>query len=335
MATGARHLLQVHSIVVFIEKIDGASNEIYGEIKAEDCALCIYDIYNVEKKDAKSISADGILPLTGPSQCIVNPPNFAIGVCLKEKGLDLEVSNGYFTLSRCCSGGWYDRPVRVVIKGEHGYVVLHLSLLKLAVQATVEVVLVHTNRYIQKPRFAIHGDIVAKYSGYRYKSNYAKKYYPTVMLSVPKDEPIELEHVAQDDQPGATKVAQYDESSPAKMARYDIDEPSPRKVKLSTEKFKIPLSRCTIAVPCYSELIIEANLCNNVEIDLRENSAQVVSVSGIATFYAGHDEDGTTFKVIEGRNCHIEMKVSWLAEVQSKAYRDAIASRSEGRQQIY
>ena len=131
-ATMVSSLVELHFVFISIDKIEGASNEIYGEIKVEDSAGRVFEIYKEEKNNAKSVLADGILPLTGPSECIISPLNFVIGVSLEEKYLDLEVSNGYLCLLPNISDSWFDKPVSVVIQGDHGYAVLHLSLFNLA-----------------------------------------------------------------------------------------------------------------------------------------------------------------------------------------------------------
>lgn len=289
-------LVELHSVFISIDKIEGASNEIYGEIKVEDPTGRVFEIYKEEKNNAKSVLADGTLPLTGPSECIINPLHFVLGVSLKEKYLDLEVSNGYLCMSPDMSDSWFGKPVSVVIQGDHGYAVVHLSLFNFALQATVDVALV-INGDTRKPQYAIHGDIVAGYDRYQYRFGYPRKYHQSKLFGVPQDKPVELLPVVEGGDPingGPSQV-----------------------------KAKIPLTRCKVAVPAGSVLLIEANLCEDVGISSdssQDCSAQVVSVKGTASFPADWDTDGTKRDVIVGEDGHIEVEVTWFADVEREAW---------------
>lgn len=265
---------------VVAEKFRGVNSEIYGEIKAMDFGETIFDIYKVEKETAKPIPKDGVLPLKGPSRCILSH-DFLINASLKNRHADLEVSDGHISLPRESKGVLAARnmPFHIVIPGDHGYSMFHLSIFEGAVQATVEVRLVTIGDNIQQPPRTIYGEIFTEYSKYEYDTVYARKYYRTRLFNVPQDEPIEV-------------------------ARED--------------KGKIPLSRCAVAVPPDSSVLIHVNL----GIGSPETSSQVVNMSHIASFTADSDTDGISTEYIDGKFGRIKVKLTWLKDVHGKAIKE-------------
>lgn len=274
-------LVELHSIQVVIKKTDGASSEVYGRVTAEDF-LGLYDIYRAEKENSNPITTDGILPLTGPPRCILSP-RCAFTVSLKERLLDLEVANGYLYVNHdpCMD---YNRPLSAIINGDHGYSVLHFSLIEGAVHATIEVSLVAE---IEKLPYAVHGEILADYSTYDYDNDYTGKYHRTVLLKIPSEQAIELGRAMQ-----------------------DVDS---REVEHSLKEINIPLSRCVVAVPPRSLLGIRANLWINMEIGSQETSTQVVN--DIAYFATGSKFSGPTVQTFQGSYGRIAIKVNWINTV--------------------
>lgn len=293
-------------MLTFIDGADSSKGyEIYGEVRAKDSGGPIV-IYNKQEDNSKAVLPDGTLPLSGPSRCILGP-NFVFAVYLKEKHKGLEVSNGFLRQLRPYpEDSWFGKPIRAVIPGEHGYVVLNFSLFTSAVQATVEMMLITDTGAPPKKREKItdigekrsflplvHGTVFARNSNYdlEYRNEYDRKYYCNTLFNVSPDEPIEAEL--------------YDEVAQGA-------EPIGEELPPGSKKFKIPLLRCVVCVPVSSSLIIEADI----------SDSGITNVSGIASFIA---EEGAsrppTTKVIKTQDDWIVVKVTWIGDPVSEAMR--------------
>lgn len=284
-------LVEIHSVQVFIDKTEGASNEIYGEIRVEDYGEGDMDLYKVGKDDSKHISVDGVLPVSGPSRCI-SKETCSITVLLKERHLDLEVGNGFLSLK--CAPVDYDMPHGIVINGDHGYTVLHLSWFKYAIQALVKVSL-FPNRDNSKDQYAIYGEVLARHSIYKYDTKYSRTYHKTRLFDCPQEKAIKLSMEARD----------------------NVDEPTEA---ISEKIVQIPLSRYAVAVPLDCWLVVEANLCDNDDPGVSSQDHPTQVVSGKAAFFAelGVCGTGPLIHTIDRNYGRIEVSVTWDDDIPLK-----------------
>lgn len=254
--------------------------EIFGEVEANDCDGSVY-IYKESKESCKPVLADGTLSLTGPSRCI-RCPSFSFGVYLKDKHTGFEVSSGFYCPLPYPPSSWFSKPASIVIPGEHGFATLRATMFTSAVEATVEV------RLTKGPQRRI-----TKVTGNGDSSNSDHSIHGTLYARC-------IKH----------KFLSSHEREYYRRTLFSRSSDDPEDV-IDVN----PFSRCIIAVPIPSSLIIEADLCDGT--DVWGSPAQVAK--GTVSFDAPigpltrriKNEITEERGVIEGAEGCIEVKVNW------------------------
>ncbi|XP_021749704.1 uncharacterized protein LOC110715429 [Chenopodium quinoa] len=138
---------------------------------------------------------------------------------------------------------WFDKRVCSFIRGDHGYVAVHFTVIYEGLQAQFNIFLKRiniNNDTLDLSSSKLYGSIVAQYSNHDYSNVYDEKYYQSVLFESNTDNPVKL-----------------------------------------NEDGLLPLSKSLVCVPIKSSLIIKANLTvDGVGVDVLQGIVEFNAVDG-------------------------------------------------------
>ncbi|KAL2944014.1 60 kDa jasmonate-induced protein [Bienertia sinuspersici] len=219
----ATPIIQVFSVTVDTSFDDDRLCEIYGSIRAMEGQNTSFNLYDRCPEDSESIQKHGTLSLIGPNDEVMFPfTGVTLDFCLRDKIREVEVIKGNVSLdSLIGEGDYFDKLMKVVIKGEHGLACVHYAIFQFGVLGTLEVAITELKGNLSGYFSSIYGSLVATYGNSRQYccTDDDLKYFESVLLRKPSDEQIQIM----------------------------VGNP-------------IQLSRYVVVVPAYSSIRVEANL---------------------------------------------------------------------------
>lgn len=190
-------LVQIFSVCVYTNFDDGRPCAIYGLIQATEEGGSTIHLYDRGPEDPETILKHGTLTLIDPEgdALLLGTRAITVDLCLKDKIRDIELVKGKHYLDPMTQGieDSYDKLMRAVIQGEHGFAYLYYSTFRFATTATVEVSITEKSES-SSCAADVYGSIVASYSNSRQycNSDDELKYLETILFDKRADEPIRM-----------------------------------------------------------------------------------------------------------------------------------------------
>ncbi|KAL6575234.1 hypothetical protein OROMI_012519 [Orobanche minor] len=160
--------------------------------------ILVYDnfrellIFDGDKKHEMLLHYPETVKLVAPSYCYTGS-YFGIEVDVKDEGQGLEISSGYASYDFSTVTGWHNRRICSIVRGKHGYAVLHCTIFSDAVQAKLKFTLEPNipSTTTTTGGLEVHGRINVRYSNFRYSTHY-EKYYQSTLFEKGESEAVKL-----------------------------------------------------------------------------------------------------------------------------------------------
>ncbi|KAL2943847.1 Ketimine reductase mu-crystallin [Bienertia sinuspersici] len=223
----ATPIIQVFSVTVDTSFDDDRLCEIYGSIRTMEGQNTSINLYERYPEDSESIQKHGTLSLIGPNDEVMFPfTGVTLDFCLRDKIREVEVIKGNVSFDSLIGegegeGDYFDKLMKVVVKGEYGLACVHYAIFQFGILGTLEVAFTEVKGNSSGYFSNIYGSLVATYGNSRQYccTDDDLKYFESVLLRKPSDQQIQI----------------------------TVGNP-------------IQLSRYGVVVPAYSSIRVEANL---------------------------------------------------------------------------
>ncbi|XP_021836885.2 uncharacterized protein [Spinacia oleracea] len=116
--------------------------------------------------------------------------DFGIYFKLKDVEGNLSIEGQFSWVTRLLDS-WYDKRICSVVRGDHGYVAVHYTIIYDGIQAKVKVLVKRFDNTLDLPT-KFYGSLVARYSNHEYSNSYDKKYYQSTLFERSLDDPVNL-----------------------------------------------------------------------------------------------------------------------------------------------
>ncbi|KAK1391252.1 hypothetical protein POM88_010308 [Heracleum sosnowskyi] len=185
-------LLEIFSISVCAYDQDncpeGKAFSLKGKVECFDCigSLCIFD------SDSEGVFTSGdIVKLVPDLGRGFVGSNLKIVTDLKDnQGREVSFGSAIYNLLNI--GGWRDKWICSVIRGQNGFAAVHYSIFTDAILAKLSLKVVYNFESGGATGCKVYGSVDTSYSNFNYSTHYAKKYYRSTLFEKKESDALEL-----------------------------------------------------------------------------------------------------------------------------------------------
>ncbi|CAO2842732.1 unnamed protein product [Amaranthus hypochondriacus] len=171
-------LVEVFSICV-CPYVGDRSFILGGTVEYTDC-MGTHEVFNGDKQPSR-LYPHQTLPMMEP-RCCYTGTNIQMFFDLNDKE-GRQLSLGCFSWDFVTITQWYNRRMCSIVRGKDGFAAVHYTAFSDATQAVVSVSFVST----EDRQYQVRGTILARYGCYRYRTQYDRRYYRSVLFEKGKD----------------------------------------------------------------------------------------------------------------------------------------------------
>ncbi|KAK1391278.1 hypothetical protein POM88_010334 [Heracleum sosnowskyi] len=181
-------LLEIFSISVCAYDQGDSPLSLKGKVKCYDCRgrLFIFD------SDSEGVSPSGdIVKLVPDLGRGFVGPHLGIETYLNDNQ-GREISFGSARYGFHTIGGWRDKRICSVIRGQNGFAAVHYTIFRDAILAKLSLKVVFNFESGGATRCKVYGSVNTSYSNFNYSTHYAKKYYRSTLFEKKESDAVEL-----------------------------------------------------------------------------------------------------------------------------------------------